>query len=309
MRAFPLVSTLALSPLTLLPAHPANAQQPPVKVTSTLNTIPAAPTEQTPTKIYATPANFEAPNYTPNNTHLLFDQAGSLYRIPLTGGTPTPIPLPEGMHCNGSHGLSPDGTLLAISCSSPTLPGSHVYVLPPAGGTPRLVTEHTQSYFHTWSPDSKTIVFTRPDGHASNFLAINVNGGPEKPLTTGTAVNDDPDFSPDGHFIYFNSDRAGTMQIWRMHPDGTALEQLTSDNQPNWTPHPSPDGRWILFLSYAPGTEGHPANQPITLRLMSVKDRKITTLVQLIGGSGTDNTNSWSPDSQHLAYVSYEVQP
>ena len=99
------------------------------------------------------------------------------------------------------------------------------------------------------------------------------------------------------------------MQIWRMHPDGTALEQITSDNQPNWTPHPSPDGRWILFLSYAPGTQGHPANQPVTLRLMSVKDRRITTLVHLTGGSGTDNTNSWSPDSRHLAFVSYEVQP
>jgi Tol biopolymer transport system component len=215
----------------------------------------------------------------------------------------------EGMRCNGSHGLSPDGSLLAVSCSSPTVPGSHVYVLPAAGGVPRLVTQHTDSYFHTWSPDGKTIVFTRPDHAALNLFAISVEGGQERPLTTGTGVSDDPDFSPDGQYLYFCSDRAGSMQIWRMHPDGTLPEQVTSDDQVNWTPHPSPDGRWIVFLSYAPGTQGHPPNQPVTLRLMSVKEHTVTPLVHLTGGAGTINVPSWAPDSRHLAYVSYQVLP
>ena len=309
MRPSALSTLLFLTPWALFTAGSRAAGQTANQVTSTLQTIEAAAAEQSPTPVYSAPTQFEAPNWTHDGTSLIFDQNGSVYRIPVAGGTPQPIPMGHLTHCNGSHGVSPDGTLLAVSCSTPTQPGSHVYILPLTGGTPRLVTEHTQSYFHTWSPDGKTIVFTRPDNGASNFLAINVNGGPEAPLTSGRAINDDPDFSPDGHWIYFNSDRGGSMQIWRMHPDGTAFEQLTSDDRVNWTPHPSPDGRWVVFLSYAPGTTGHPVNQPVTLRLLSVRDRKLTTLVHLTGGSGTINTPSWAPDSRHLAYVSYTVSP
>ena len=287
----------------------ASAQQPAVKVVSTLQTIPVAATGQSPTRVYSANANFEAPNWSRDGVSLLFDQGGALYRVPVNGGTPQPIPMGEDMHCNGSHGLSPDGTLLAVSCSTTATPGSHVYVLPATGGTPRLVTEHTASYFHTWSPDGKTIVFTRPDQSSLNLFAIDVQGGQERPLTTGSGVSDDPDFSPDGRYLYFCSNRGGSMQLWRMHADGTMPEQVTSDDQVNWTPHPSPDGRWIVFLSYAPGTNGHPANQPVTLRLMSVSDRNFTTLVHLTGGSGTINVPSWAPDSRHLAYVSYQPEP
>ena len=34
-----------------------------------------------------------------------------------------------------------------------------------------------------------------------------------------------------------------------------------------------------------------------------------TTLITLNGGQGTINVNSWSPDSEHFAYVSYERLP
>ena len=75
--------------------------------------------------------------------------------------------------CNGSHGLSPDGQWLAISCSMPDKPESRVYIVPSGGGTPRLITENPNLYWHSWSPDGKTIVFTRPDPHGSlNIYAI-----------------------------------------------------------------------------------------------------------------------------------------
>ena len=306
----PLARSVALASTRLLVAASlcgtlCLAQQPAHGVTSTLQTIAAAATEQAPSAVYSAHNNFEAPNWSHDGANLIFDSNGAVFRIPVSGGTPQAIPMGEGMRCNGSHGVSPDGTLLAVSCSTPAVPGSHVYALPIGGGTPRLVTEHTDSYFHTWSPDGKTIVFTRPDHGSLNLFAIGIQGGQEKALTTGTGVSDDPDFSPDGKDLYFCSDRGGSMQIWRMHADGTAPEQITSDDRVNWTPHPSPDGRWVAILSYAPGTKGHPANQPVTLRLLSLPERKLSTLVQLTGGSGTINVPSWSPDGSHLAYVSY----
>lgn len=278
-------------------------------VSSTLQIIAIDGKDPHPTAVYTTPGYFEAPNWSKDGSSLLFDQDGKLMKLPVAGGRPEVVQIAPGMRCNGSHGFSPDGKLLAISCSAPELPGSHVYTMPYDGGTPRLVTEHTNSYWHSWSPDGKTIIFTRPDHSALNLNAIPVDGGKEVALTSGTGISDDPDYSPDGKYIYFCSDRGGSMQIWRMHPDGGAVEQMTADDLVNWTPHISPDGRWMVFLSYEKGVTGHPANKNVALRLMSLPDRKVHVLVNLVGGSGTINVPSWSPDSRRLAFVSFQVMP
>ena len=73
-------------------------------------------------------------------------------------------------------------------------------------------------------------------------------------------------------------------------------------------PHPSPDGRWIVFLSYGRSVEGHPPNRDVVLRVMpadgSGEPRIVATL---FGGQGTINVPSWSPDSEHFAFVSYRL--
>ena len=96
-----------------------------------------------------------------------------------------------------------------------------------------MVTANPDSYFHSWSPDGKTILFTRPSHGTLTIYSIAVDGGQETALTSGTGVSDDPDYSSDGRWIYFNSDRAGGMQIWRMRPDGSQPEQVNFDERPN----------------------------------------------------------------------------
>jgi len=273
---------------------------------SRLQTIGIEPGSQ-PTTIYSEQAYFEAPNWSRDGKTLLFDEDGKILRIAVEGGSPVPVNIGSASKCSGSHGLSPDGATLAISCSTPTLPGSRIYLLPSSGGTPRMVTANPGAYWHSWSPDGKTLIFTRPGQGSFNIYSIALDGQREIALTTGTGTNDDPDASPDGKYVYFNSDRGGSMEIWRMRPDGSSPEQVTFDDFVNWTPHPSPDGRWIVFLSYSKGTIGHPANQRVSLRLMSLSDRRIRVLTTLTGGSGTINVPSWSPDSNRLAFVSYEL--
>jgi Tol biopolymer transport system component len=274
---------------------------------SRLQTIGIEPGSQL-TTVYSEPTYFEAPNWTRDGKSLLFDETGRIMRISVDGGSPSRVDIGSATKCGGSHGLSPDGTLLAISCSTPTLPGSRIYILPAGGGTPRVVTANPGAYWHSWSPDGKTLFFTRPGQGSFNIYSIDVDGHGETPLTTGTGTNDDPDISPDGKYVYFNSDRTGSMEIWRMHTDGSSPEQITFDDLVNWTAHVSPNGRWMVFLSYQKGTTGHPANQKVSLRLMSLNDRKIRVLTTLIGGSGTINVPSWSPDSSHLAFVAFELK-
>jgi TolB protein len=274
---------------------------------STLNTIGDDKDFRRDVVVWSAQAHFEAPNWSRDGKTLIFDQEGKIMTVPADGGTPRQIDPGEATRCTGSHGLSPDGKLLAMTCATAGKSEFRVYLVPVTGGAPRVLTEHPNSWFHSWSPDGKTILFSRPDHGSLNIFAIPAGGGEEHALTTGTGVSDDPDYSADGQYIYFNSDRAGTMQIWRMHPDGSSPEQMTNDDWVNWTAHPSPDGKSIVFISYEPGTTGHPANKPVALRVMTLEDRSIHVLFRLVGGSGTMNVPSWAPDSKRLAFVSYQM--
>ena len=92
-----------------------------------------------------------------------------------------------------------------------------------------------------------------------------------------------------------------------MRQDGSEVQQLTHDERVNWFPHCSPDGQHIAYLSYPPGTEGHPPDRAVELRIMNPEGGKMRSLVSCWGGQGTINVNSWAPDSQRFAYVAYPI--
>ncbi len=260
--------------------------------------------------VYATPGRLEAPNWTHDGAWLLFNRDGRIERLPLTGGTPERIDTGSATRCNNDHGISPDGTLLAISDQSPEHDESLIYIVPLAGGAPRRITQHYPSYWHGWSPDGKTLAFCGERNGEFDVYTIPAAGGEETRLTTAKGLDDGPEYSPDGKYIYFNSVRTGTMQIWRMRPDGSEQEQVTSDEFNNWFAHISPDGKWMVFLTYEKNVIGHPENKDVMLRLMSLSgDQKISVLARLFGGQGTINVPSWSPDSKQLAFVSYALVP
>ncbi len=256
--------------------------------------------------IYHTLDHIEAPNWTPDGRYFLFNEGGRIYRLPVSGGKPERLDTGFADHCNNDHGLSPDGAHLAISDQSRG-GKSLIYLLPIAGGTPHQITTMGPSYWHGWSPDGSTLVYCAERNGDFDVYSIPAEGGEEKRLTTAKGLDDGPDYSPDGKFIYFNSERTGRMQIWRMKPDGSQQEPVSSDEFNNWFPHPSPDGKWLAFLSYEKGVTGHPPNQPVKLRLMPVAGGPILELARLFGGQGSINVPSWSPDSKHLAFVSYEL--
>jgi Tol biopolymer transport system component len=140
-----------------------------------------------------------------------------------------------------------------------------------------------------------------------DVFTVAADGSAEARLTTHAARDDGPEYSPDGQFIYFHSSRTGRSQIWRMRADGTEAEQLTNDELDNRFAHVSPDGKSLVFLSSEPGAEGGPALGDVALRIMTLATRRIEAIAQLTGGQGTINANSWSPDGEYLAFVSYQV--
>ncbi len=246
----------------------------------------------------------EAPNWTPDASALIVNGGGRLYRVALDK------PALEAIRCDGldrlnnDHGISPDGQRLAVT-NSKGRGTALIHTLQSAGAVPRQVTPTAPSWWHGWSPDGERLAYTCVRGGQFGIATCPVDGGAEQILISGPHHYDGPDYSSDGAWIWFNSDRGGRMDLWRIRVDGRDLQRMTDDTEVNWFPHPSPDGRHVLYLAYAPGTEGHPRDRDVRLKLLDQETGQVRLLSELFGGQGTINVPSWAPDGRRFAYVRY----
>ena len=262
--------------------------------------------------VYQEKGHFEAPNWSQTDSFFIINRNGLLYRLSTDSSQLTQIETDFADQINNDHGISPDGSRLAISDffgNDNETGGSTIFTLPIDGGKLLQVTTNTPSYWHGWSPDGKTLAYCAERDDNFDIYTIPADGSAtENRLTIAEGLDDGPDYSPDGQFIYFNSERSGTMQIWRMKSDGNEQKQVTDDKYQNWFAHPSPNGKWIIFLSFEPEVPSgkHPGNKKVMLRLLPVDGKgEPKVLAYLYGGQGTMNVPSWSPDSKTIAFVSY----
>ncbi|HEU5077974.1 MAG TPA: DUF5050 domain-containing protein [Opitutaceae bacterium] len=247
--------------------------------------------------------SLQAPNWTPDNKRLVYNHNGRMFNLDLATLTPSSLDTGEQVRCNNDHALSLDGRQLGISSGQV----STVYILPSAGGAPKQITQKNPSYFHSWSPDGKYLLYTGLRGkEPGDIYRISVDGGEEQRLTTAEELDDGSEYTPDGKYIYFNSNRTGRMQLWRMKPDGSEQEQITHDDFNNWFPHISPDGKSIVFLSYGAeiASGDHPFYKHVYIRKLPIDGGTPNVVAYLYGGQGSMNVNSWSPDSASIAFVS-----
>ena len=274
--------------------------------------------------VYTADAIWEAPNWSPNGKYLVVNSGGGIYKLVLRpDGTAEPqrLAIPADYRCNNDKALSPDGTKLAFSATAPPGRDSQVFLADADGSHTRLIVSDSPSYFHGWSPDSKTLAFVaqRHGSGQYDVYRVHAAGGSEEQLNSNPHQDDGPDYSPDGRWIYINSDRSGKEAVWRFpadgagHEDGKA-EMVVSDGLEDWFPHLSPDGTKMVYIGYPAGTATHnPRDARIQLKLVAVDHDKVSatrkTLVEAIGGQGTMNVNSWAPDSMRFAYVTYEALP
>jgi len=256
-------------------------------------------------EVLATPRLIEAPNWTPDTASLIVNGDGRMFRVPLKTPELVAIDTGHATKCNNDHGISPDGSQLVISDSTDT-GQSCIWVLPITGGTLRRITTNVPSWWHGWSPDGRTLTYVGRREGEFGLYTIGVEGGVEQHIVSGGGHYDGPDYTPDGAWIWFNSDRGGSMDLWRVPAAGGAPERMTDDDRVNWFPHPAPDGSTVLYLSYEPGTEGHPRDRNVELRLLDTADGSARTLLSLFGGQGSINVPCWSPDGSRFAFVRYQ---
>ncbi|MBM2618595.1 PD40 domain-containing protein [Actinoplanes sp. LDG1-06] len=256
---------------------------------------------------------FEAPNWTADD-QLIVNGDGLLWSLPADGSAPPRRIVLEVPELNNDHVLAPDGETIFLSAND-----GQLYQAPLTGGPVRRVTanDDRKHFLHGVSPDGGSLAYVGIENlnfDTGTLWTIGADGTGDTRLTmAGSGPDDGPEYSPDGGWIYFNTERFSTAkghaQIARIRPDGTGLEQLTSDERVNWFPHPSPDGDRTVYLSFPPGTQGHPADRTVELRLVEGDSwHAPRILAELPGGQGTINVNSWSPYGRRFAYVDYPLK-
>lgn len=253
----------------------------------------------------------EAPNWTRDGRFLVYNSRGRMYTYALANGEIKEIDTGFAIDCNNDHVLSSDNAQLAVSHFTYEDATSRIYILPFAGGSPRLVTEKGPSYLHGWSPDGKTLAYCAERNGQYDIYTIPVDGGPETQLTNLPGLDDGPEYAPDGKHIWFNSVRTGLMQVWRMKSDGSNQTQMVAEQANCWFPHVSPDGEWVVYIAYQKGDVepgDHPANKNVEIRLVPASGGESKIVASLFGGQGTLNVNSWSPDNCTIAFVSYRLK-
>ncbi|HEX6640434.1 MAG TPA: LpqB family beta-propeller domain-containing protein, partial [Thermoanaerobaculia bacterium] len=103
------------------------------------------------------------------------------------------------------------------------------------------------------SPDGKTVVFVvratdlAANRGANDLWAVGTDGTGLRRLTSHSAADVNPRWSPDGKTIYFLSTRSGSSQLWQISLGGGEATQVTSFALDVESFRVSPDGTRIAF--------------------------------------------------------------
>lgn len=258
--------------------------------------------------VYETPAGIEAPNWTKDGEHIIYDAGGRVYRLHLPTKKVALINTGFAVKNNNDHVVAYQNKFIGLTHLDKE--GSEnwtIYKLPfTGGGEPLQLTHKSPAYLHSWSPDGTKILFTAlRNGQFDIFQTTTDGTDNEIQLTNTPELDDGPEYSPDGKFVYFNRANTKGMHIWRMDADGKNPKQLTNDELRDWFPHASPDGQSLVFMSYQPDVapDQHPYYRPIYIRQLNLRTGKIKVLAYVYGGQGTINVPSWSSDSRYVAFV------
>ena len=205
-------------------------------------------------------ASEECPSLTPDGTRVVYywnraDDPG-LY-VKAVDGSPRRLPTSDAGNLSwcGHAKWSPSGDLIAFLTRGEG-DTRNVWVMPPSGGRPRLLTS-ASGIDIAWTPDGQTLAFVdrNSPGEPFSIFSIPVRGGQRRRLTTpplGTFGDTHCAFSPDGRRLavvrYLNRYQSDLFVMRLDQADN--IERLTTGSAGMTGIDWSPDDRAIVFGSH-----------------------------------------------------------
>jgi serine/threonine-protein kinase len=292
-----------------------------------------------------------SPQWSRDGRHLLWvsSRGGGrdIYRVRVSR-TGTPVGAPDRLTTGAdaqTFSLSADGTRLAYA-SFRTF--SNIWALPiPTSGPvsarqARPVTRGRQTIEDVdISRDGRSLVFDSDQNGNFDIYRLPVGGEEPIQLTSDSAADFNPKWSPDGRFIAFHSLRHGNRDVFTMAADGSDLTRRSSSAAHELDADWSPDGE-ALVAQYVDtlgvlGAEGFmilsldggpvrmidqigdfamwsPAGNVIAyhasdgLRVFSPREPGSRLLVDKAGEGGEPFYSAWSPDGRTLYYIALAPQ-
>ncbi|MDE0300634.1 MAG: hypothetical protein OXN17_18515 [Candidatus Poribacteria bacterium] len=191
---------------------------------------------------------------------------------------------------------SPDGAKIAFVSNRNNVNNDHgqIWVIDADGKNPIRLTDGLVDTYADWSPDGTKIVYDAhrlPEGHNLGHGGISVmdaDGKNKRLLKKARGFH--PTWSPDGKRIAFISGVDVISHVFVMDADGRNRTQLTHDFVRKRLPSWSHDGKRIAYVGdhviWVVDSDGE-------------NKRKLTNI-------DTDTHPTWSPDSESIAFHSFE---
>lgn len=134
----------------------------------------------------------------------------------------------------------------------------NLWVMNADGSSPRRLTRTplTSSFSGSWSPDGRSILFSRDVGGTPSLHLLDVASGEETRLTRGPEAFMGGRLSPDGSRLVASMQVGEESRIVVMGRNGTIARVLTS-GAAHYYPTWSPDGRWVVFTGASSGSSDH----------------------------------------------------
>jgi len=188
--------------------------------------------------------------------------------------------------------------------------GPDVYTMNPDGSGLKQLTNlgpEAGSFWETWSPDGKQIVFNvfSPPNFVAEIWLMNADGSNQHLVLKEDNFRDErPSFTSDGQFLLFSRCNVQIEEcaIYKVALDGRGLTQLTRYELGivDLSPVLSPDDQILVFNGN--GHEG-------IFAALYTRSNGSPSLRQITPAEQEDQLPDWSPDGSKIAFSSHCCNP